>query len=136
MQETGGIVMETQAREWNESMTADDKKFFQELGKRMAQWRKERGLTQAELAELLGISQQSVASYEVGRLRIAISMLPKLARVLGVPVDALLGLKAENGKRGPTPKLQQQLERISRLPRAKQRFVMEMLDTVISQASR
>jgi transcriptional regulator with XRE-family HTH domain len=115
-------------------MTGGDKKFFEELGKRVAHWRKERGMTQAELAEQLEISQQSVASYEVGRLRIAISMLPKLAQVLGVPVDTLLGFKSENGKRGPTPKLLQQLERISRLPRAKQRIVMEMLDGVLSQA--
>jgi hypothetical protein len=32
--------------------------------------------------------------------------------------------------------LQQQIERIQRLPRAKQRFVIEMLDTVLAQASR
>ena len=117
--------------EWIESMTDDDKKFFQELGKRVAHWRKERGMTQAELADLLEVSQQSVASYEVGRLRIAISMLPRLAHALGVPIDTLLGFKPENGKRGPTPKLQQQLERISRLPRTKQRLVMEMLDGVL-----
>lgn len=119
-----------------EEMTVGEKKFFQELGKRVAERRKEQDLTQAQLAELLGISQQSVASYEVGRLRIPASMLPRLAEVLAVPVDALLGLKPANGKRGPTPKLLQQLDRISRLPRAKQRFVLEMLDTVLSQASR
>lgn len=39
-------------------------------------------------------------------------------------------------KRGPAPKLQQQIERIQRLPRAKQRFVMEMIDTVLAQADR
>jgi len=32
------------------------------------------------------------------------------------------------------PKFQQHLERINRLPRAKQRFVMEMLDAVLTQA--
>lgn len=40
------------------------------------------------------------------------------------------------GKRGPTPKPQQQIERIAQLPKAKQRFVMEMLETVLTQASR
>jgi hypothetical protein len=34
----------------------------------------------------------------------------------------------------PTPKLQRQLERLSRLPKAKQKFVSEMLDTVLQQA--
>jgi hypothetical protein len=39
-------------------------------------------------------------------------------------------------KRGPAPKPQQQIERIQQLPRSKQRFVIEMLDTVLAQASR
>ncbi len=38
-------------------------------------------------------------------------------------------------KRGPAPKLQQQLERISKLPKPKQRFVMQMLDTILAQQS-
>lgn len=36
----------------------------------------------------------------------------------------------------PFPKFQRQLEQLSRLPRAKQRFVLDMLDTVLQQASR
>jgi len=52
-----------------------------------------------------------------------------------VSVEGLLGVKPASAKRGPTPKLLQQLERINRLPRAKQRFVTEMLDAVLSQAS-
>jgi len=51
-------------------------------------------------------------------------------------VDELLGLKNGAGKRGPTPRLQQQIERLSRLPKAKQKTVMEMLEGVLSQASR
>jgi hypothetical protein len=39
-------------------------------------------------------------------------------------------------KRGPAPKLQQQIERITELPKFKQRFVSEMLDTVLAQAGR
>ena len=39
-------------------------------------------------------------------------------------------------KRAPAPKLQQQNERIQKLPHSQQRFVRQMLDTVIAQASR
>jgi len=39
-------------------------------------------------------------------------------------------------RRPPAPRLQQQIERIGQLPKAKQRFVMEILDTVLAQASR
>jgi hypothetical protein len=37
---------------------------------------------------------------------------------------------------GPAPKLQQQNERIQKLPRSQQRFVKQMLDAGIAQASR
>ncbi|MFP3588390.1 hypothetical protein SCB29_32830 [Paraburkholderia sp. SIMBA_055] len=37
-------------------------------------------------------------------------------------------------KRGPAPKWQKQIEAISKLPRAKQQFVSQMLDTVLAQA--
>jgi transcriptional regulator with XRE-family HTH domain len=116
--------------------TAEEKRFSQEFGERMAALRKEQGLTQTQLAELLGVSQQQVASFEAGRRRVTVAMLPAVARALGVSVEELVGAKPENSKRGPTPKLQQQLERVSRLPKARQRFVIEMLDTVLAQASR
>lgn len=118
-------------------MTQDEKEYFKVLGSRVAHLRKELGLTQVQLAEKLGISQQMVASYEVGRRRIPVSMLPSLAHALKVQTDALLGNETgAHSKRGPTPKWQQQIEAISQLPRAKQRFVTQMLETVLGQASR
>jgi hypothetical protein len=39
-------------------------------------------------------------------------------------------------KRGPAPKLQQQMERIQRLPRTLQRFLMEVIDTVLARQDR
>jgi transcriptional regulator with XRE-family HTH domain len=78
-----------------------------------------------------------VASYEGGRRRVPVSLLPTLAQVLAVSLDVLIGQKeASPGKRGPAPKLLQQMERIQRLPKAKQRFVMEMIDTVLTQQDR
>lgn len=55
---------------------------------------------------------------------------------LGVSLEELIGEKPAPGKRGPTPKLQQQMERINQLPKAKQKFVIEMLEGVLSQAGR
>ena len=43
---------------------------------------------------------------------------------------------AAPAKRGPAPKLLQQMERIQRLPKAQQRFVMQMIDTVLAQQDR
>jgi hypothetical protein len=77
-----------------------------------------------------------LAHYEVGRVRVAVAQLPQLACVLAVTVEELVGVPAPAGRRGPAPKLLQQVERIQRLPKSKQRFVMEMIDTVLVQAAR
>jgi transcriptional regulator with XRE-family HTH domain len=117
-------------------MTHDEKAFFKALGARIAELRKESNITQVQLAETMGVSQQTVASWEVGRRGVPVSSLPTLARTLGASVETLIGEQVSAAKRGPTPKLQQQVERLSRLPKAKQKFVMEMLDGVLNQASR
>jgi hypothetical protein len=66
------------------------------------------------------------------------SMLPTLAQVLGTTVEELIGQAPAraNGKRGPAPRLQQQLERLSALPKPKQRAVMEVLESMLAQAAR
>jgi len=120
---------------WITTVTPQDKRFYQALGQRVAELRKAQGLTQQQLAERLGISQQTLAHYEVGRLRVAVAMLPNLAKELNSSVEALVGMPTPKNKRGPAPKLQRQIEQIQKLPRTKQRFVMEMLDTVLQQAS-
>ena len=115
-------------------MTPDESAFFRLLGTRMAERRKAQGLTQAQLGELVGITQQQIASFEIGRRRVPVSTLPLLAKALNVSIEALIGTPTKAAsKRGPAPKLQQQLERITRLPKAKQRFVMQMLDSVLQQ---
>ena len=117
------------------TMTPEENAFFRELGSRIAALRLEAGLTQTRLGEMIGVSQQQVVSFEKGRRKVPVSTLPKLSEALGVPVDELIGIEAEPRRRGPTPKLQRQLEQLQQLPRSKQRFVVEMLDTVLQQAS-
>lgn len=123
---------------WNSHMTPEDKTLYQELGQRIAQARKAMGLTQTQVAEQLGISQQTLAHYEVGRLRIAIATLVSLSDILNNSVDELLNDQEAakgSGKRGPVSKLQQQIEQVALLPKTKQKFVSEMLETVIQQAA-
>ena len=118
-------------------MTHDEQQFFKELGTRIAQLRKEAGLSQQAVADALEIAQQTYANYEVARARPAVSMLPTLAQLFGVSVDELLGLHRNGpGKRGPTPLLQKQIERLNQLPKAQQKIVMQMLDGVLSQSNR
>ena len=116
-------------------MTEDDSAFFQALGHRIATLRKAQNMTQGQLAEYLGISQQHMASFEKGIRKVPASILPTLAKLFSISVDELVGLKDTAAKRGPMPKLQRQIEQVAQLPRTKQKFVSEMLDTVIQQAA-
>ena len=65
------------------------------IGKRIALLRKEKGLTQEELATHMGVSPQAVSKWENDQTCPDISALPKLARLLGVTVDELLEGKQE-----------------------------------------
>ena len=65
------------------------------IGKRIAFLRKEKGLTQEELANQMGVSPQAVSKWENDQTCPDISALPRLARLLGVTVDELLEGKAE-----------------------------------------
>lgn len=89
-------------------------------------------MTQGQLVEYLGISQQHMASFGKGTRKIPASMLPKL---YGVSTGELVGLKSTTAKRGPMPKLQRQIDQVALQPKAEQKFVSEMLDTVIQQGA-
>jgi transcriptional regulator with XRE-family HTH domain len=97
-----------------DSAAMKDQEFYQRPGRRIAEHRKALGLTHTDLAQELGVAQQTMAHYEGGTARIAAAMLPTIARVLGVAIEMLIGMPARRGagKRGPAPKLQQQLERV------------------------
>ena len=125
------------------TMNTRDEQFFKELGARIAQARKDHGLTQQELSEQLGVAQQTLAHYEVGRARMPASMLPTVARLLTLSLDELMGQPVPraarttgSGKRGPASRLEQQIQAVAQLPKSKQQFVSQMLDTVLAQVSR
>lgn len=66
------------------------------LGKRIATFRKEKGITQEELAQMLDISGQAVSKWENDLTCPDINTLPRLAQILGVTVDELLSGKKES----------------------------------------
>ena len=119
------------------TISTEERDFFVALGERIASLRKVHSITQVQLAEALGVSQQTVQAYEMGRRRIPVSAMPIVARTLAVPLEELFGETARPAsKRGPASRLQQQIEAVSQLPKTQQRFVSQMLDTVLTQAQR
>lgn len=65
----------------------------QEFAQRLRQYRKNKGMTQQELADQLGVSNKTVSRWESGSYPDVTTMVA-LARVLGVTVDELLDPKA------------------------------------------
>jgi len=66
----------------------------------MARLRRERGITQVELAEILGIAQPMVSAYENGGLRLHGELIVELTKILDVSADQLLGLKETKKRTG------------------------------------
>lgn len=64
---------------------------MQRTGALISRLRKERGMTQMQLADALGISFQAVSNWERGQSMPDISKLPELAALFDTTVDELLG---------------------------------------------
>ncbi len=62
----------------------------EEVGKRIAFYRKEKGITQKELADLLHISYQAVSKWELGKSLPTVEILYEISNLLNVTVDVLL----------------------------------------------
>lgn len=65
-----------------------------EFSESLKRIRKEKGVTQEQLADAVGVSAQAVSKWEQGSFPDA-SLLPAIADYLGVRIDTLFGLKEE-----------------------------------------
>ena len=63
------------------------------IGQRIAELRKNLGLTQAELADKLGVSHQAVSQWERSETLPDILTLPRIAEVLGESISYILGIE-------------------------------------------
>src|ERR1700679_2322643 len=86
------------------------------LGQRLARLRRERGLTQQQVAERTGLIQRLVSNYEKDKLRLNADMIVRFAELLNVTTDELLrgGSKGKlvAAKKQPSIKLVRRMEQI------------------------
>lgn len=68
-----------------------------DLANNLQELRRKKGLTQEELAEVLGVSRQAVSKWELGEGYPEVEKLVALAKALGVSVDRLLGYEGPAG---------------------------------------
>jgi transcriptional regulator with XRE-family HTH domain len=104
------------------------------FGKRMAQIRKARGITQAELSKRIGVSRRMVVYYESQSDFIPGEHLSSIAKALKVSTDELLGLKGLALKdSGESMRLMNKLRMISQLPPRQRKAVIDYADALLSK---
>ena len=108
-------------------------------GARLAALRRTAGLTQAELAKLVGETQRNIAYWEQADKPPRSDVIPRLASVLGVSVETLLtadGELALERPRGPVGRARKIFEDVSRLPRRQQDKIIEIVEAFVAQHDR
>jgi len=107
------------------------------LGGRIARLRREKGMTQLELAERLRVSQPVVSDYENNLIRLPADTVVQIAAILGASTDELLGLKAPSAQGGgiKNRRLYRRLQEIEKLPRRDQEALLRTIEAFISKAS-
>lgn len=97
------------------------------LGDNMMLLRKKKGLSQADLGKKIGTSGDVVGRYERGDIKPSIDVVEKIADVLEVSIDYLIGKsKIEFDKQAV-----KRLEDISNLPDEDKNFLINLIDMAL-----
>ena len=103
------------------------------LSERIAQARSAAGLTQQQLAERLGVSQQMVGYLEVRPVAVRPEMLAKISEVLSVSLDDLIGGNgAPHKPSGPSGRMRRVFEEVSKLPRSQQQRIAGVVEDMLT----
>jgi transcriptional regulator with XRE-family HTH domain len=107
------------------------------FGQRLARLRKERGFTQVEIAERVGIIQALVSDYERDKLRLNAEMVVRFAAALEISTDELLKPNGSNTplRRKPSLRMLRRLEKIESLPANQQSTLLKTIDTFLRGAN-
>jgi transcriptional regulator with XRE-family HTH domain len=98
------------------------------IGQRLARLRRERGLTQVELAQMIEVSQPVLSDYERGTLRLHGQLIARLARILRVSADELLGLEATKSRGAAgNRRLLRRLQQLEKLPKRDQQALLRTI---------
>jgi transcriptional regulator with XRE-family HTH domain len=103
------------------------------LAQRFVALRQAAGLTQVQLATMLGVAPSVIAFWELKGTPPRGEVLPGLAKAFGVSVDEILGVEPIKPKRQAAKgKLQALFEAASQLPRRQQEKVIAVLEPFVS----
>lgn len=104
----------------------DEQELYRALGKRTAEARRERGWTQEQLAEEMGVAAVTVSRWETGQRGMSVVTLANLADALGVSLGDLLDVERDLPAPDRDPKEQELLLAFRMLDDIDKRRVMEI----------
>jgi transcriptional regulator with XRE-family HTH domain len=105
------------------------------FGRRISRLRKERGLSQVEMARRLGVNQCLVSKWERNRRRIHAAMVVRLAALLGVKTERLLGItESPDPIAAPSLRFLRRANQIAALPRKHQDAIIAVVDRMIRES--
>ena len=92
------------------------------LGERIKEYRQKNSISQRELAECLFVSDKTISRWELGKGLPDIDLLPKIAEVLEITIDELVGFEnlGDNGKAADLEMIRAELERRENLLKDKE----------------
>jgi len=104
-----------------------------DFGQRLLTAREAAGLSQAEVAKQLGITQKAYAVWERYPVALRPKQIEAVASALQVSVEYLFGKTGKSRGKGPAGKLRQVFEKASQLPRHQQNKVAEFVGAFVKQ---
>ncbi len=115
----------------------ESRAYFKALGAHVTTLRKDRGMTQAELARAIGVSQQAVFAYELGDRRISVLVLTKIAKAFRISVEELIRMSKPVAvpKGRLSPRCVRHAERLQALSKSQQRFIIRIIDVLETASS-
>jgi len=105
------------------------------IGANIRDIRKQKGLTQIDLANLLNCSQAMITSYENNTKLPSVTTLIKIADVLDVSIDEITGKKTISNKfnKIKNPKLWKKFEQIEKLPENDKRTIFRLIERLLEK---
>lgn len=104
-----------------------------DIGKRIAELRRDRGLNQEQLAELSLLSRVTIAKYESGRVEPGALSLSRIADALDVTTDMILGREEETQEGQPkTIEARILAEGVDQMPKEQREQALNIMRAVYS----
>ncbi len=111
--------------------------FARAFGERLHRYREDRGLSQRQLAALVGVDPVQIGRYEKGSTLPAADTVAALAEGLQISLDTLLRGKADRMAEALPVRnlpLLQRFQEVEKLDRRNQQVIIEVIDSILARA--